>query len=275
MSEHTMVQETPEPRTLQSLANDLRQLGVQPGMTLMVHSSLSSLGWVCGGAVAVVQALMDVLTSEGTLVMPTQSGDLSDPAHWQRPPVPREWWPIIQETMPAYDPHLTPTRGMGAVVEVFRTHPGAQRSSHPNVSFAAWGKHAERIIAQHNLDYSLGEDSPLARMYELDGSILLLGVGYDSCTMLHLAEYRAPGGSEIERAAPITENGQRVWKTYRDIDIDSDIFPELGADFERSEAPIIGQVGSATCRLLRLRPLVDFGVEWLTHRRQANASPTE
>ncbi len=68
MSEHSLIDETPEPRTRESLGADLRALGVTPGMTLIVHSSLSSLGWVCGGPVAVVQALMDVVTPEGTLV---------------------------------------------------------------------------------------------------------------------------------------------------------------------------------------------------------------
>src|SRR5690349_7103098 len=60
------------------------------------------------------------------------------------------------------------------------------------VSFAAWGRHALPITANHALDYGLGEHSPLARLYDLDGSVLLLGVGYERRTSLHLAEYRAP-----------------------------------------------------------------------------------
>src|SRR3954449_11902764 len=102
MSEHALIDRTPTPRTRDSLAADLRGLGVRPGMTLLVHSSLRALGWVCGGPLAVVQALMDVLTPAGTLVMPTQSGDLSDPADWSRPPVPSEWLPAIYANMPAY-----------------------------------------------------------------------------------------------------------------------------------------------------------------------------
>lgn len=270
MSQEDIIKKTPEPRTRQSLAHDLRQLGVQAGMTLIVHSSLSSIGWVSGGAVAVVQALMDVLTNKGTLIAPTQSGGLSDPTHWQHPPVPREWWPIIQETMPAYDPHTTPTLGMGAIVETFRSFPGVLRSAHPLVSLAAWGFHAEEIIANHSLDYSLGEHSPLASIYDLDGYVLLLGVGYDSCTSLHLSEYRAPGGIEITQAAPILERGQRVWKYFKDIDIDSDPFPALGTEFEQQGTVITGKVGSADCRLFRQRPAVDFGVQWFIRHRQAN-----
>jgi aminoglycoside 3-N-acetyltransferase len=92
MSESKVILNTPLPRTRQSLAKDLLDAGLTSGMNVIVHSSLSSLGWVCGGAVAVVQALMDVITPAGTLVMPTHSGDLSDPSMWQAPAVPADWW---------------------------------------------------------------------------------------------------------------------------------------------------------------------------------------
>lgn len=82
---------TPVPGPLQtraSLAAALRDLGVRPGETLLAHTSLSSLGWVCGGPVALVQALLDAVGPDGTLTVPTHSGDNSDPAGWSAPPVP-------------------------------------------------------------------------------------------------------------------------------------------------------------------------------------------
>lgn len=267
MSELETIQAISSPRTRDSLAADLRALGLQSGMVVIVHSSLSSIGWVNGGSVAVVQALLDVLTSDGTLIMPAHSGEYSDPSHWQHPPVPEAWWQIIRDTMPAFDPRFTPTRGMGRIAETFRAWPGAIRSLHPQDSFAAWGQQAEFITANHALENGLGDGSPLARIYDLDGHVLLLGVPHANNTSFHLGECRAPGGKTIEQGAPIVENDQRVWQTFTTLDVDSDCFDELGVDFEKAHPVKIGLVGSATTRLFSQRAAADFAQEWIAERR--------
>ena len=272
MTEEEIIKRTGQyPVTVHSLIADLQALGLGPGSTVIVHSSLSALGWVSGGPVAVVMALEAVLTPTGTLVMPTHTGDLSDPAQWQHPPVPAAWWPVIRDSMPAFDPRMTPSRGMGAIPECFRTQSETQRSRHPQYSFAAWGKHATAIVENHALEFGLGEKSPLARIYELEGWVLLLGVGYDSNTSLHLAEYRADysGKKLVSCGTSILENNGRHWVTFQDIELNSDDFFQIGADFERiTNKVILGQVGLASVRLIPQRDLVDFGVMWLEKNRR-------
>jgi aminoglycoside 3-N-acetyltransferase len=258
------------PATVESIRQDLIQLGVEAGMVLLVHSSLSAMGWVSGGPVAVILAFEEVLGSRGTLIMPAHSGDLSDPANWQHPPVPEDWWEIIRETMPAYDPDLTPTRMMGRIAETFRKQRGAVRSHHPQVSFAAWGAEAKRITEGHALDFGLGEGSPLARIYDLDGWVLLLGVGYSNNTSLHLAEARAsyPGKKRITSGAPIIEDGKRVWVEITDMVLNDTDFPEMGDRFEREvESVRYGKVAQAQCRLMSQRALVDYAVCWMEKNR--------
>jgi len=270
MSEEDIIHTTPVPRTRESLAHDLSQLGVTSGMTLLVHSSLRSLGWVSGGPIAVVQALMDVVTPAGTLVVPTHTSGNSDPAKWENPPVPKAWLSVIYDTLPAFDPLTTPTYFMGKIVEAFRTWPGVIRSNHPTDSFAAWGRHAEFVTAHHNLEYGLGEGSPLARIYELDGWVLLLGVGYDRNTSFHLAEYRTPHAVQTTLGSPIIEDGKRVWKHFQDIEINADIFPDIGDDFEQDTRLVkMGHVGSADARLFPQRAAVDFAQRWLTQKRSS------
>ena len=269
--EAKLIAQTESLVTQESLVADLLALGIKPGWTVLMHSSLSKLGWVCGGAVAVILAIEEVLGEAGTIIMPTHSGDNSDPEKWEHPPVPEAWFEIIRAQMPAYDPYLTPTRGMGRIPELFRTQKGVLRSNHPTFSFAARGVNAVQITNNHRLESDLGEGSPLQKIYDLDGWILLLGVGYSNNTSLHLAEYRSDfPGKKIEKigcSMKVDEKQQWVW--YSSMYLNEEDFEELGKAYELAfpDAVIKGKVGMADVRLMRQRPLVDFAVKWMQENR--------
>jgi len=269
MTERTSIDDAAMPATVTSLVADLRALGLDEGATVMVHGSLSKLGFVAGGAHAVVKALLDAVGDGGTLVMPTHSTDLTDPSAWRNPPVPQSWWGPIRAGMPAYDPAMTPTRYMGAIVECFRHVPGVVRSGHPTVSAAAVGPNAAAITSDHRIPDGLGEHSPQARVYDLDGDVLLLGVGHGNNTSLHLAERRsAPEHAVVfSQSSPMIVDGVRTWVTYDCLDDAPDDFETIGAAFAATGRERTGRVGAGTGRLMRSRDLVDFATGWMDQHR--------
>ena len=253
----------------EDIVQGLRKIGLKRGDIIIVHTSLKNIGYVCGGAQAVIEALIEVVTSEGTIVMPTQSWKNLDPetgVHWDAD---ESDWDKIRENWPAYDKEITPTNTMGAVAEMFRQWPGSIRTDHPARSLCAWGKHAAYITAEHSLSNIFGEGSPIAKLYELDAKVLLLGVGYDKNTSIHLADVRAtyPGKHNCVEHSAIIENGVRVWKAYSTLFVDGADFEEIGSAFEERGLASAGKVGNADSRFMRQRDIVDFSVSWIESHR--------
>jgi aminoglycoside 3-N-acetyltransferase len=143
------------------------------------------------------------------------------------------------------------------------------RSAHPQTSFAAVGRNAEVITAGHAFDSMMGESSPLARLEDLNAKVLLLGVGYDSCTAFHLAEYRIASTSRprAQNSFAAMVNGKREWVTVEDVKLESDDFEQLGAEYETKHSVAVGVIGAAECRLFSLREAVAFAQEWFSRNR--------
>ena len=242
---------------MRSITADLHALGVRPGGVLLMHSSYSSVGFVPGGPQAVVQAVLDALGPDGTLVVPTHTSDNSDPAGWSRPPVPDDWWAQIRAEAPGFDPARTPaSQYMGVLPETVRTWPGARRSGHPQVSFAAVGPRAAEITAPHPVDVPHGPDSPPGRVHALGGQILLLGVGHDANTTVHLGEllagarYRRPAHSTVLR------DGRPVRVEYGENDCCCERFALVDGWLDADGKQRRGTVGHADARLARARDVV-------------------
>lgn len=256
--------------TKEDIKKSLKELGLASGDTVMVHTSLGSIGYVCGGAQGVIEALIETVGSEGTIMMPTQSWKNLDPedgVHWT---ISKDDWQIIRDNWPAYDKAITPTNTMGAVAEMFRSWPGALRSDHPARSVAAWGKHAEYLTKDHDLSNIFGEGSPIAKLYELNAKVLLIGVGYDKNTSIHLADVRAEyhGKHNCTEYSAIMENGKRVWKAYDTLFVDGEDFDAIGEAFEAECAVSHAKAGDAELRLMNQRDIVDFSVKWIEENRK-------
>lgn len=254
----------------QDILKALENVGVTHGQTIMVHTSLSNLGFVCGGAQTIIESLLESVGTDGTIMMPTQSWKNLDPTsgvHWEEP---EEWWQIIRDNWPAYHKDITPTNTMGAVAEMFRTWPGSVRSDHPARSVAANGKHADYLTQNHDLSNIFGEDSPIGKLYALDGYVLLIGVDYDKNTSIHLADVRAtyPGKHNCTEHSAIMENGKRVWKAYETLFVDGEDFVQIGEAFEKECSVSKASLGNGTITFMRQRELVDFAVSWIEENRK-------
>ncbi|MFF2484606.1 aminoglycoside N(3)-acetyltransferase [Paenibacillus sp. NPDC058071] len=270
MNEQEIINRTAVPITVSSMMRDMRYLGMQEDDNVLVHSSLSSLGWVCGGAQAVIQALLNSIGVGGTVIMPAQSGDWSDPREWENPPVPSEWINTIYDEMPAFDALITPTRGMGRIAELFRLFPGTFRSQHPQVSFCSNGKYAEHVTCDHPLTPQFGVDSPLGKLYDIGAKVLLLGVGFDSCTSFHLAEAKLTNMPTKRMGTAMMKDGERVWEWFTDFAYDSSDFTMIGERFEAESNLQRGKIGNADCVLFDLKEAVDFASKYLEKHRMNN-----
>ncbi len=245
-----------------SLCREMSALGIAPGTTLMVHSSLSAIGWVIGGAPSVVRALQSVLGEQGTLVMPTATPQGHDPVDWPEPRPPEHLFEEIRQHMPVFDVATTPS-AMGAITEAFRTAPGTLRSNHPTSAVCANGPDAASIVAAHTLDVSEGRGTPFEVLYEMASTTLLLGVGFNRCTSLHFAESLCEKRRLTLRRNLWRQNGTRMWMDMQDMADDNDTyFPEIGRAFLAGAKAKTGTIGCADAVLFSTRELVDFAKDY-------------
>lgn len=210
------------------LLAQLQALGVRPGGVLLVHTALSK---VAATAESLIAALLTAVGRAGTLVMPSMADDDDTP----------------------FDRTATPCRAVGVVADTFWRLPNVLRSDSPH-AFAAHGPLAARITAPHPVEIPHGLDSPPGRVYQLNGSVLLLGVGHDADTTIHVAENIAGVRYRQPKYATVLEDGQPRRYEYGETDHCCQRFSLLDAwlaDRQRR-----GSVGRGEARLARSRDIV-------------------
>jgi aminoglycoside N3'-acetyltransferase len=223
-----------------TLVRQLRTLGVQPGGVLLVHTAFSQVGPVAEGPAGLIAALRTALTPAGTLVMPSMSWDDDHP----------------------FDPQTTPCPEMGIVADSFWRLPGVLRSASPH-AFAASGPHAGQITADHRFDIPHGLASPVGRVFELDGQVLLLGVGHDANTTIHLAENLAGVRYRRDKHVTLLVDDRPARFEYREIDHCCENFALVDRWLDDAGLQQRGTVGHGTAGLLRARDVVRVVVERL------------
>ena len=236
------------PVSRKEIVSGLARLGL-PGQTqtpkVLVHSSLSSFGYVEGGADTVIDALLDAVGPGGTVLVPTLTGNET----------------LSPANPPVFDPAHTPC-WTGAIPEAFRKRPDAVRSEHPTHSVAAIGPQAAELTRGHSLSITpCDEMSPYGRLAGYgDSFVLLLGVSHQSSTLFHYIEEMAGVDYHIQAGfakATIAIGGQETHRhvmlhkygTPRCFNIMEPIFVERG--IQRA-----GQIGQATVRLVHVQGMV-------------------
>jgi aminoglycoside 3-N-acetyltransferase len=210
------------------------ELGVRRGGVLLVHTAFSRVGPLEDGPRGLIRALHDALGPDGTLVMPSMSDDDDHP----------------------FDPRQTPCLGMGVVAETFWRMPGVWRSDSPH-AFAALGPDAVRITSRHPLDFPHGLDSPVGRVYDVDGQILMLGIGHDANTTIHLAEALAGVRYRRQKTLTITAGGRPVSFRYAEIDHCCDRFNLVDDWLDAAGRQRRGRVVHGEARLTSARNVVE------------------
>ena len=247
-----------KPITKEVLINKFYQLGIKEGDTLLVHASLSSLGYVVGGAEALFWALREVIGDKGTIVVPSQTVEISDPASWQYPPVPQEWHDVIRDAMPAYSKNLSYSKAMGAFSQFIGILPDSIRSNHPMYSYTAIGEKASEIIGQDSFDFPFGDESSLGRMYSIGAKVLMIGTDFETNTSLHLAENRLNREVIHEKSKILTKDREK-WISFKNIELDIyDDYLEIQKNFTEHYTVNHISINESNVYLFDMKECVDF-----------------
>jgi aminoglycoside 3-N-acetyltransferase len=227
------------------LVAGFRDLGVQEGDTLLVHSSYKSLGEVDGGVATVVEALLEAVGEQGTLIVPTFNFGFCEGE--------------------PFDARSTPSK-MGAITEVIRNDPRATRVAHPIYSFAAIGARAHEAAAISDPS-SYGRESLFGKLRDWDGKIAVIGLSWnDSMTFFHHVEEMlgVPYRYMKSFTGPVTgadgSNEERTVTMYvRDLDAGVvTMVDPMGAELERAGVAKVGKIGEADVRVMRAQEVYEF-----------------
>ena len=253
----------------ESLAADLRRLGLAAGDIVMVHSSVRAVGDVIGGPDMIHLAVEDAVSPGGTVVMVLGCSEGYDDVG--RGHLSPEEEAELLAHMPAFDPATArAARDNGMLVEFFRTWPGTISSAAVTTRIGARGPRAAWLTEPAPLVFPFGKGSAFERLLEVRSKILMLGAEHDTVTLLHYAEQEADFPDKIVKRyrMPVLRDGRRVWVDGAEYDSSTGahanwpdrFFAEILDAFIAKAAPAAGKVGDAASVLLDARALIAFAI---------------
>ncbi|GAC67201.1 aminoglycoside 3-N-acetyltransferase [Gordonia soli] len=270
---------TPAFVTRDRISADLQALGLAPGDIVMAHGALRAIGPLLNGPDDVVGGLVDAVAPGGTVLGYTDWSSNHHELLDDSGRLPDRW----RDRVAPFDPlRSRAIRDNGALPEFLRTWPGSRRSGNPGASVAAVGDAAEAMTADHPLDYGYGDGSPLARLVDRGGKVVMLGAPWDTMTLLHHAEHLADIENKrvIRYEAPLRDGDMRegdggvTWHMFEEFDTGDpivegpaeDYFADIVTEFVASEPHRLGTVGAARTLVVDAAAICAFAVDWLEHR---------
>jgi len=248
----------------------------------MVHAAMSRVGRLLNGPDALIGALLDTVGLSGTILAYTDWDGAYDELLDKDGRVPPEWRAHIPPFVPASSRAI---RDNGVLAEFIRTTPGARRSGNPGASVAAIGAQAEWLTAEHPLDYGYGEGSPLAKLVEAGGKVLMVGAPLDTMTLLHHAEHLAsiPNKRLRRYEVPLAAPNGLEWRMIEEFDtsipvvpgLDDDYFAQIVRAYLASGRGTQGLVGEAQSVLVDATSVCAFAVTWLEHHAGSSEARDE
>lgn len=257
--------------TKSELCTYLQQIGLEAGTTLMLHLSVKKIGWLVGGPDILIQALIEVLGQEGTLMMY---------AGWEDSPYGLTAWEAEKQAKylqecPAFDPAVSrAVVGWSVLAERLRCWPGAERSQHPDGSFVSLGRNAQYLTQDHALCFGYGLASPLHKLIELNGYVMNIGAPLNTTTLLHYAEDQAdlPNKKIVEYQMPILTKDEGVeWMPIKEFDTSAgivhgypgDYFIDLMQEYVTTHSIHPKPIGQAPSYLFSAAHLNTFAKHWM------------
>ncbi len=248
--------------TEQQLTEDLKRIGLTEGANVLVHTSLRAVGKIEGGAETLVRAFRQALGSSGTLLVPTFCEDHRDPAEWETPPI-EEDLERMRDIVPPYvhEKPSTTLRSTGVFPEIVRQQPDALRSEHPAFSFAAIGANAAFLTQNAPLHYPLGSGSPLSRLHQLDGYVLLIGVSHAVNSSVYLGEIWA-NMPYVHRSRTLKTNSGE-WTSMKGSPECSEGFVKIEPLLRNCRVLRHDYIGNAPSQLMRQQAVVSMAIALL------------